>query len=99
VGRSTPIIAHLPSIEVTDDDPRQAVQRLPPCFLRQHRPEARQLDPFRGYAARGGMLAGWWKNTILLLEYFPCEIAVATPRVSATRPARRLPDEVLIGKL
>jgi hypothetical protein len=53
-SRLTGIIAHLRSLEVIDDELRQAVRRLLPRFLRQHRPEASQLDPLGGSAARGG---------------------------------------------
>jgi hypothetical protein len=61
-------IVHLPSLEVIDDDPRQAAKRLPPRFLRQHHPQAFQLDPFGRYTARGGTPDGSWMNKVLLLE-------------------------------
>jgi len=61
-------IVHLPSLEVTDDDPRQRAQHLLLRFFGQHRPQAFQLDPFRRRTARGGTLPGSWMDMILLLD-------------------------------
>jgi hypothetical protein len=93
------VIAHLPSLEATDGDPRQAEQRFLLRHLRQHRPQTCEFDPFRRPIARGGTLAGSWINMALLLDRRTPEIAVATRRASAMQRLRRLPDLAQLGKL
>jgi hypothetical protein len=56
--RSTALIMHLPSREVTDDDSCQAAQRLPLHLFWHHRPQAAQFDRFGRRFARGGTLTG-----------------------------------------